>query len=297
MFEELSLPFSKEQFIQAAAQLELPENVDQTRAKPRVSAISDCSRQIAYSMSNTPRSNPEVEDFGRNHQRLTNEMHRVDEDVSVAVVERLGLTVIDRQIELPEWYPLTGHPDGALVKTSNVYYNYNAAEDPRTYAIDRTLDDGLVWGFEHKVIGYLRFVEIFREGLFKAKPGYVTQSLLYGDALDWDAVLFVILADDAAATKGERTKALRQKTVPAWAKREDWNPKVQLHALDLRPLKALVPAIHNRAKALSEVAGRPEEVQREFNGTKTFPCGYCDWRDRCNIDGDGSIVIPKGAFV
>lgn len=236
-------------------------------------------------MTNTPRSNPEIEDFNRNHQRITNEIHREAEDVSVAIIEELGFSVVDRQVELPEDYPLTGHPDGRLVPSVKGRY-WATGEDSKI--------DGLVWGFEHKVVGYLRFIDIFKDGLFKAKPEYITQALLYGDALGWDAVLFVVLADDAAATKGQRTK-----TKHPWASREDWNPKVQLIGVDLRPLKPLVPLILERAKALSEVVvdGKAHEILREHNGTKTFPCGYCDWKDRCNIDGDGTVEIPKGAFV
>ena len=280
--KEIKAPFTREDFIRASFKLGLPENAPQTRAKPRVSGILDCSRQQMYSMQNVPRSNPEEEDFGRNHQNITNEIHREAEGVTASIIAQLDFTVVDRQVSLPADYPVTGHPDGRLVKGR--YW----AEG------DASLIDGLVWGFEHKVIGYLQYIKVFDKGLFAAKPEYITQALLYGDALGWDCVLFVILADDAAATKGKRTQSSNQ----GWAKRDDWNPKVQLVPIDLRPLKPLVGSFHARAAALTEAAATVEaaEVKREFSGTAVFPCGYCDWRNRCNIDGEGSLVIPKGAL-
>lgn len=291
--EEIKAPFTVKDYIRASFSLELPENAPQTRVKPRVSGILDCARLQGYSMSNTPRSNPEEENFGRNHQNVTNEIHREAEDVSVAIIQELGYIVADRQIELSEDYPLTGHPDGRLVRKDDAYWNYNDPEDKRVYYTDGKLEDGLVWGFEHKVIGYLRFVDIFRDGLFKAKPEYIAQSLLYGDALGWDAVLFVVLADDAAATKGQRTKNAKQ----PWASREDWNPKVQLIPVDLRPLKPLVPLLHKRAEGIAAAIAQGKLIQREHSGTKVFPCGYCDWQDRCNIDGNDGVEVEKGPFI
>ena len=283
--KEIKAPFSREDFIRASFKLELPENAPQTRAKPRVSGVLDCSRQQMYSMQNVPRSNPEEEDFGRNHQNITNEIHREAEAVTASIIAQLGFTVVDRQVSLPVDYPMTGHPDGRLVPSELGRYWAKG---------EASLIDGLVWGFEHKVIGYLQYIKVFDKGLFAAKPEYITQALLYGDALGWDCVLFVILADDAAATKGKRTQSPNQ----GWAKRDDWNPKVQLVPIDLRPLKPLVGSFHARAEALTEAASTVEaaEVKREFSGTSVFPCGYCDWHDRCNIDGEGSLVIPKGAL-
>ena len=283
--EEIKAPFTREDFIRASFELELPENAPQTRAKPRVSGILDCSRQQMYSMQNVPRSNPAEDDFSRNHQNITNEIHREAENVTASIISQMNFEVIDRQIALPDDYPMSGHPDGRLVPAVKGRY-WSTGEAAQI--------DGLTWGFEHKVIGYLQFIKVFDKGLFAAKPEYITQALLYGDALGWDCVLFVILADDAAATKGRRTQSSKQ----GWTKREDWNPKVQLIPIDLRPLKPLVGSFHARAAALTEAAATIEaaEVKREFNGTSVFPCGYCDWKDRCNIDGDGSFVIPKGAL-
>ena len=297
---ELVAPFTKEEYIAGAFNLVLPENQPQVRPKPRVSGILDCSRQQAYMMANVPRSDPEEEDPTRAHQTVTNEMHRVDEDVTVDIVRNIVETkgfgkylVVGRQEVLPLDYPLTGHPDGMLVlreKFQEQETHLNCIDH-----FDRALDDGLVWGFEHKVIGYLQYIKLFDKGLMVGKPGYFYQALLYGDALGWDAVLFVVLADDAAATKGQRSMELRKKNPAAWASREDWHPKVQIIPLDLRPYYPLIPQVHKRAEALSAVTD-PAEVKREYSGTGVFPCGYCDWKARCNIDGEGSIEIPKAPF-
>ena len=87
----------------------LPENEPQRHPKPRVSSISRDAREIAYMMANTPISTPSRGDLS-----LSAEQGRMMEDVSIEALEERGLYVVNRQIQLPDSYPFTGHPDGEL---------------------------------------------------------------------------------------------------------------------------------------------------------------------------------------
>lgn len=216
------------------------------------------------------------------------------EDLSVKVIDYMGLRVVDRQVELPPDYPVSGHPDGRLDGVT----------------------DGLIWGFEHKHLGRYAYEKILKEGLFKAEPHYILQTGLYGDALGWDASLFLIMAQDSSSVRGDMTANLRAKN-PAhrWAVYPDLHPKVQVIAVDLRPIKhGLVPLGLERAKWLSDwkrESGDPADVAREYDpetledkwvadgegGRKEvqrpkFPCSYCPYLTKCLEDGAGGKMAP-----
>ena len=192
-------------------------------------------------------------------QAFTNEQNRYLEDVTCTILANLGHEVTDRQISLPDDYPVTGHPDGAFANG---------------------------WGFEHKVLGYYSFMQVYKNGLFTEKPGYVTQAALYGDALGWDKTQFVILAGDHTKLRSDMNRS----RTPA---RDDWHPKIQLPVIDNRQLAPLVPQMHARATGLSSAAESGTMVEREFSGTDRFPCDYCEFKTRCNQDGDGGVVVME----
>jgi hypothetical protein len=246
--------FTVDEFLNGVKGLTLPENEPQVRAKPRASGLADCARKQWFAMTNEP-----VTNYGEIVQAFTNEQNRHLEDTTCTVLEAIGMPVVDRQISLPEDYPVTGHPDGAFA-------------------------DG--WGFEHKVLGYYSFMQVFKNGLYTEKPGYVTQAALYGDALGWDNTQFVILAGDHTKLRSDSARSRQP-----WAMREDWHPKVQLPVIDNRQLAPLVPQMKQRAANLSTAAAAGTMVEREYSGTERFPCGYCEWADRCNQEGEGGVVV------
>lgn len=268
---------------------DLPENRPQVRTKARASGIANCARQIAYYMTNTPATDP-----GRPDAKVTTEQGRIMEDLSIAIVEALGFEVVNRQIELPEDYPLTGHPDGEI-----------------------PTDDGLKWGFEHKHLGRWAYEKVFKVGLERGEPGYLAQSIAYADALGWDAVMMVIMAQDASSTASDATQNLRAKN-PAvrWAVRPDWDPKYQVIAMDMRPYKdGLAKRIRQRGEWFinwAEAEPDPDAVVREYDaeseskstyfaeGDKVvrtngppFPCSHCPWLQRCLEVGQGTIGPPE----
>jgi hypothetical protein len=223
------------------------------------------------------------------------------EELSVKVIEQLGVAVVDRQIELPPGYPVTGHPDGRLISMGDTSGKI----------------DGLIWGFEHKHLGRWAYEKILKVGLMRAEPNYVLQSALYADALGWDAALFVIIAQDSSSVKGDMTANLRAKN-PAvrWAVDPDIHPKVNIVPVDMKPLKnGLIPMGLNRARWLTgwkKADGDPSHVAREFDPevlenkwvpdgeggrmeiqTAPFPCGWCPYYTRCKQDGAGGKEAPR----
>lgn len=306
------VPFTANEFIQAAYKLELPENAIQMRTRPRASSLGGCAREVAYQMAGVPQSNPSSRDSmngmdgpqRRDHGILTTESGRIIEDLSCNVIEHVpnGLTVVDRQIELPAGYFVSGHPDGRLQQKDGA-----AGSDPQV------LQDGLVWGFEHKHVGRFKYLKIFKEGFERGAPDYFAQVIIYGKALGWDKVTVIVMAQDASSENMEATRALQAKTRTAansWPLRTDWNPKVQIYHLDLRPWYALIPKLTDRAQDISRIvqAQGAAAVRRDGDGIRTyedrgitklaFPCGYCSYADQCNADGNGTeAVTPLPAQV
>lgn len=288
----------------------LPENLPQVRSKARASGIANCARQIAYYMANVP-----VTDEPREDSSVTTAQGRIMEDLSIDLIERTGKAkVVNRQISLPDDYPLTGHPDGELV--FDYFYNPHMTAPKEEY---RELDDdGLKWGFEHKHPGRWAYEKMFKSGLEQGEPGYLAQAIAYADALGWDAVMWVIMAQDASSTASDATTNLRAKKPEVrWATRPDWNPKYQVYAMDMRPYKqTLAKRIRARGEWFIDWAAdepNPDDVMREYdaealtkstyhadadgNITRTegppFPCSHCPWLQRCLAVGQGSISAPS----
>ena len=303
-------PVSTEKFLGAAFEVfERPENRPQRRLKPRVSALCDDARQIAYMMANTPASDLQV-DF-RPDSAITAEQGRVMEDVSARIMEWLGIPVIHRQIELPWDYPLTGHPEGVLAVQclpGDDYlcaadYHWREKEGGPLYHND--LGDGLVWGWEHKCYGRWTYEDILKKGLFESSPEVIAQIALYGHALGWDACLVTVLSQDASSVLSDMNKNAKVKNPASlWVDYEAMNPKVTLIPVDLRPLyDTVVPALLSRAKWFTRwlledgdpahVAWEmePDYVGKEFNSWN-WGTGRSQWYSRAKLDGQGTLVAP-----
>jgi hypothetical protein len=297
---EIQLPFSTEAFVDAAYELELDENKRMRRYVPRASSLGGCARKQAYYLLDVDPSNPQRDDDYRRNGVLTTEQGRYIEDLSCDIIEQIRTPddkghfhVTDRQIELPDNALVSGHPDGQLVRW---------ADDADGWA---EMPDGMKWGFEHKHLGRYSYMDIFKNG-YKNNKEYWNQLLLYGYYLNWDAVLVCILAQDQSGIRQEKNEALRRiKTSKSpgyymWAQSPHFDTKVQLHAFYLRPhYVGLIPRLEERARWLSTVTD-PGSVAREAdaikvnpkNGNPAFPCGFCDYADRCIEDGPGTEVAP-----
>lgn len=307
----------------------LPENEVQKREKPRASSVSGCARACVYDMHATPEST----DWERDEMPFTQEQGRLAEDITIGGLEASGeLVVYNRQVELPDSSPVTGHPDGELGYRARNLDEFLAGdyvrglrdgEEGETWSHVKTshvfsrefASDGRVWGFEHKHYGEYGFTKILRGGLYENAGDVVDQVLLYGAALGWDACLVAITSQDASVIrKAIRRNLEAKKPKVRWAEELDPNndnPKLLLFALDLRPLYALrLPLLDGRAAALAEAArvaepwaimpeGNPfwqesdEKGEREGSG---FPCSYCEHWTKCCDDlklNNPSIEIPK----
>lgn len=279
----LKSPIDVEKLLSSVEEMVLPENVPGKSNKPRASGLANCARQQAYSMHAVP-----ITDKSDYHQAFANEQNRTLEDVTCAAMGIRNMPILNRQISLPADYPVTGHPDGEV--------GFRFESDVARGFDKETDEEGLKWGFEHKVLGRYSYLDVFKQGLMASKPGYITQAMLYGDALGWDAVLFTVLSADHTSTKGEHTQASRPSRAnpegQAWTHKEGWDAKALIIPIDLRPLAPLLPVMKQRAADLSAVTN-PHTVSREYSGTDNFPCNYCNWQKQCVADGDGDVTITK----
>lgn len=278
----LELPFTVEEFLGAANEryaYALPENAPKERDKPRVSGICRDAREIAYMMANTPKTDANAD--VRSDSVLTTEQGRMAEDLVVPVVNQLGYQVIERQLALPADYPLTGHPDGALLKTNPV-------------------STELIWGFESKHFGRWGYEDILKRGLEESAPDIIAQVALYGDALGWDACLVVVTSQDASSVRSDMTRNRKAKNPASrWADKPGLDPKVQLFAVDIRPLKeTLVPVLLERAQWFIDWKADPEGsdpamVRWEIEPSDAFPWGWSEWKTQAMMDGQGDITAPR----
>ena len=293
----LTPPFTTAEFLAAVAPtFAMPVNAVQQRTKPRASGLGACARQQAYMMSGTLHDAIGSEGSRRaTDGDLTAEQGRMFEDLSVKIISNMGFAVVDRQVELPEDYPVSGHPDGRLSGNT----------------------DGLIWGWEHKHLGRWAYETVLKKGLMKGEPGYILQSALYGHALGWDAALFTIISQDSSSVRGDMTANLRAKNPEVrWATDPNIHPKVHIATVDMAPLfHGLIPIALDRARWLTRWAeqdNNPANVAREYDpevreskwvadgeggrmevDSAPFPCGWCPYMSKCLSDGSGGKEAPR----
>ena len=275
---------------------------------------------------------------GQRDGSLTTEQGRIMEDMSVELVRLASqdrLVVANRQIELPEGFPMTGHPDGQVVPRELAHWDDRCAvcgDDPvdsvpctparngHVYKaigwvapLDATVD-GLVTGFEHKHLGRWGFTEIFKQGFAESEPGYYAQTLAYGDALNWDRVMVVVLGQDSSSVQGDYNINLGAKNPKVrWSTKPGWHPKLQIVNVDLGSTVNYQKRLRFRAEQLTkwlfEDLVDPSEIVREADPTSLrketpvltesgeveirqgpdFPCSHCPWLTRCLSDGEGRL--------
>lgn len=312
----LTPPFTAGDLLKAApGAFQLPENAPQLRSKPRASAIGGCSRQNAYMMANVDKEG----DTGGS--TYTTEQGRLAEDITCKIVEHLDvprpLVVSYRQVSLPESMWASGHPDGYIM------YRDQCLDGPDGWELkdggDPHLDDGLVWGFEHKQPGRWGYETSFKKGFWESNRGYTAQALTYGVGLGWDAVMVVVVSQDSSSTNSDaRINLKSKKPAVRWANDPLWDPKVLVYTMDLREAVPMAKLVEQRARWLTKhmESGEAGDVYREHDPLDEsresfyadeagkifstrgpqFPCSYCDWRDKCIEDGEGEAVCPALPF-
>jgi hypothetical protein len=292
----LDPPFSTFDFFAAGHKAfgDMPENVPQARPKPRASSLTSDAREIAYMMSNTPRSNPHSENPERVDSIYTTETGRVTEDITVAMLESLDppIEVQGRQICIGHERCSLSHAQGPLAIA------YTGHSDGQAWI------DGVLVGTEFKHFGRFAFKELARDGLLGSEKGLdiLCQGVLYGHALGWQQLLIVVMSQDASSMRLE----FKQK---AFAGRDDIHPKMQHWLVDLVEAEALLlKPLLRRAKWFCdwyENDGNPANVAWEhrpdshqhkgYRGKMeecAFPWPWSEWQDRAIADGQGTLVAP-----
>ena len=269
-----------------------PENTRQHHSKPRASALASCARQQAYDMAATIQDGIGVTGSRLSYDAdLTSEQGRAFEGLMERTLESIGITVVNSQTSLPPNYEVSGHPDGELDLS-----NY-------TSLVGASIQRGLPtrWGVEFKHLGRFGYEKAIKYGLRVGHPQYILQAGLYGDALGWDAVLWIVSSQDASSIRADAAASLRYKTPSArWAELIDWHPKLHMETMEIREVQGLLPVAKARAKWLSNWksnSGYPSDVAREYDPTLgQFPCTYCPYLTTCLNDGNTGTRAPELPF-
>lgn len=330
-------PIDREAFLGAVSPtFALPANVIKPRDKPRASGLADCARSQAYYMTGLAQGAPNP---AQSDLPLTQEQGRMFEDITAAVIANTP-TKSGRPVEVhmrqvcigheictpdsiqgPLDFFVTGHPDGEFWHPDVLVSDPSLAQADQGDPNLRRLDDGLIWGFEHKHLGRYGYTKAPKAGVFDAAyPEYLLQGLLYGAALGWDAVLVFVTSQDASAVRGDATANLRaKKPARRWATEGFWHAKVMLHTFSIADYKPLYDMAKTRAGWLAKWKaedGDPTHVMREYSPennvkdvwmvdedgqpTKTsgpdFPCSYCPYLARCLEDGQSGVAAPQLPF-
>ena len=269
-----------------------PENLRQQHTKPRASALASCARQQAYDMCATVQDEIGVAGSRLSYDAdLTSEQGRAFEGLMERTLSSIGIQVVGAQSTLPEDYPVSGHPDGELDLSGKGENNQVLEVQGRTR-----------WGVEFKHLGRYGYEKVIKNGLRVGAPQYILQGGLYGDALGWDAVLYIVSSQDASSIRADAAASLRYKTPSArWAELIDWHPKLHLETLEIKEVQnGLLPVAKARARWLSTwkaESGDPAGVAREYVPENAqFPCTYCPYLKTCLEDGDGGQRAPELPF-
>ena len=291
----MNSPVSRDEILRAfGATFTRPENKRQHAIKPRASSLGHCARQQAYDMCATVPDAIGVTGSRLTYDSdLTSEQGRAFEGLMERTLSTMGIDVENSQNELPSTYCVSGHPDGEL--NLSRYLERQSTHNE---------GDATKWGVEFKHLGRFGYTKTIRQGIRNAHPQYVLQGALYGDALGWDAILYIVSSQDASSIRADAAQSLRYKTpVARWAETlTDWDPKLHVEAVSMKEpdIDALLSIARVRAQWLSDWKvndGNPAHVAPEYNvSADKFPCTYCPFLTTCINDGDGGYRAPELPF-
>ena len=287
-------PVSRDEILQAFGKaFSRPENLPQERTKPRASALASCARAQSYDMAMTPTDPIGAAGSLLSYDAdLTSEQGRAFEGLMERTLKSIGVEVVSAQTELPEDYPVSGHPDGELDLSNKQSWSNGI----------QRVDPSPKWGVEFKHLGRFGYKKALTRGLRAGHPHYILQGRLYGDALGWDAVLYIVSSQDASSIRTDASASLRYKTPSArWAELVDWHPKIHIETLEIDEVRnGLLPVAKARARWLSDwkaSSGEPSMVAREYSPENAqFPCTYCPYLTTCLADGNGGQRAPELPF-
>lgn len=295
------MPFTELEFFQAVSDYyegKIAANVPQARSKPRASSLMNEARSVAYSMANTPKTNPTRDDPHKADSAYTQEQGRVSEDITVAGLTQLGYNVRGRQLCIGHEACEGGTSEGAKV-------DHWATGHPDALV---DLPDGRVALVSFKMFGRFAYGGLWRDGIHKRrddKGGYAkgmelfAQEVVYGSGLITppDEVWWMVVSQDASSMRLEFK----------WKSYAGKNPHAKgfFRAVEWEDLTHLIPTLRARAEWFTnwyETDGDPAHVAwekpcpenwRDLPATEIFPWGWTEYEDRAVADGPGFLVAPR----
>lgn len=216
---------------------------------PRASSIGACTRKQLFSISDEPRT-----DVGNPAELWAPWMGFAGQALSGAILQEMGYTLTVPDMQTSEY--MTGHPDGVLT------------------GLDLG-DEVVLW--DSKIRGTYGHKLLLMGEFPGVDPEMYLQMQMYMKWLGLDHCMVTVHPHDRGAfkrelrmTKKELTPVVEELTVQRLI--IEANPEHQQLGED-------------RAQALLAARELSMQVNREHNPTDpkdmVFPCGYCEWRTRC----------------
>lgn len=232
--------------------LEKFQDEDEPHGIPSPSSVDDCTRRLAYAAAKTPKTNRTAVS-----SILAAEQGKATEPLVAKLLERAGYTIEAEQ------YHVSGEkincPDGGT--------------------LDYILKQDDLYVGESKRLGLFRYLDVIRQGVKVAQPGYYTQAQLYMTATGLSRTILVAVSADHSAVRWYwtiRKYELSTMPPPIWTE-------------EIIPNPIWLEGRVRRAGQIIEYTklNKPSSVPRDFDPSDTvFPCNYCNWQDRCKEDGE-----------
>ena len=240
---------------------------------PRWSGIARCARSQYYGMIGTEPTDPSD---GRNI--WVAEKGRLVQEEVLKTLERMGHNVVTWEgREDDDWSAdwKEGDDDHTVI-TGHI--------DAEAEWYDRP-DYGITV-VDCKDRNYLAYLRWANAPLIDADPEayFQMQGYLLCRKREW--ACFVVTAQDSAATKGEITKKTRSN------KGNGSYPNPAIFRFFIPADPEVQTFLLRRAHALIVCRDNERLPTREHTPGRSWRCDYCDFRQRCERDGEDGIAVP-----
>ena len=258
---------------------------------PRWSGIARCARGQYYGMIGVEVTNPSdgrgiwVAEKGRLVQEeVLKTLERMGHNVVVEegrIRDRLVPVVVD---DKPTTLIVTEPDDNRADYPDSANPEITGHIDAEVEWYDRP-DYGITV-VDCKDRNFLAYMRWASNPLTDADPEAYFQMQGYMLCRKREWACFVVTAQDSAATKSEITKKMRSKNNNGPYP----NPAIFRFFISANPETQMF--LLRRAQALIVCRDNERLPEREHCPGKSWRCDYCDFRQRCERDGEGGIVVP-----
>jgi hypothetical protein len=266
----------------------------QTYTTPRWSGIASCARKQYYAISGVEPTNPSdgrgiwVAEKGRFVQEeVLKTLERMGHNVVTwegRVRDRLVHVVID---DKPTSLIVTEPDDNRADYPNSANPLITGHIDAEVEFYDRP-DYGITV-VDCKDRNFLAYMRWASNPLTDADPEayFQMQGYLLCRKRAW--ACFVVTAQDSAATKGEITKKMRGKNGGGPF------PNPAIFRFFVPANVNVPPLLLLRATTLTACRDNERLPEREHKPGHSWRCDYCDFRQRCERDGEGGLEVPHWA--